>query len=618
MIQWLLHDALPRAEWIALLGDVIERWTREQPLVTTHAIPLDPGVLAGLLGRPLPLLIVTCGAEPDSRSLRLKLGPLDREAQSRLLAQLIGFDRDLAFRVEQMSEGNPGFAVQIVNHWLETACVVPSATGLRLAKGVTPEPPASLIQAHAARTDRLLTSPAPNEVHALEIAAMLGDRVARHTWEQACEMAWVDPGDVLARSIDAGVLASTDDRRDAHQFTHALFRQHLVGLADQGGRTARWCAAAADALEPDAPLALRASLLSRADRPAQAFEAQARHLIQLLSAGEVRHHDAFEVLRLLDAAATAAHPGRGEARRQARIWELTAWAARLRGEDSTEAAHKAHTAAACSGDPAALFDATVALAHLAMEAADTTKAIDLFELAARYAAAAEDPAHVWFCHQEIASANMTRGRWDLAAAHVAQQPTDLRVGHKVELELQRARVAWDHRDEDRFRTHLERASEEADRAGQRRPHIRIENLRGEMHRKAGRLDEAMRCYQRGLSDAVRLQLTFDRMLLLANVALTQALLSRFQEAHETVEELRRLDPPRMFRTFLNPLTVAARAGLGLPVDDAIAAVEHDVETLSVADLDIAVLLELAMGLVPEGPIHERLRALASIHRGGVR
>ncbi len=214
-------------------------------------------LLTGYDGQPLPLLVlgtVQTDALVDRTVVRqkleqltdlaatttLKLGPLSDKDQRQLIDRLLGLEDTLADRLVDTTGGNPLYAVQLIDDWVERDLLVVGPDGFHLADRKIEEVslPDDL---HAVFWDRLqklidrpLDGPASDTLLALEIAAVLGTEVSNVEWSTVCGDCGVRlPSRILEQMI-AGGLA--EQAPSGWRFTHQAFRQTIIENADRQKR----------------------------------------------------------------------------------------------------------------------------------------------------------------------------------------------------------------------------------------------------------------------------------------------------------------------------------------------------------------------------------------------
>jgi len=199
-----------------------------------------------------------------ARCERLRLGPLPPDAQSELIADLLGLAPPLARHVRERAAGNPLAAVLLVGDWVQGELLVPGSDGFEMIGGAPPEElPGDLHDLWLRRVDASLESLPEDALAALEIAATLGETVLDGEWSAALHAAGLDPGDDLVAALARGGLAQPGE--DGWEFVHGMLRETVLHRAREQGRAASWHRACALALTtlPSADPALRAERLGR-------------------------------------------------------------------------------------------------------------------------------------------------------------------------------------------------------------------------------------------------------------------------------------------------------------------------------------------------------------------
>jgi serine/threonine protein kinase/tetratricopeptide (TPR) repeat protein len=183
-------------------------------------------------------------------AMRLHVAPLPPKEHRALVEELLGLEGTLARLVEERTAGNPMFAVQLVGDWVQRGILVPGPRGFELRAGAEVTLPDNLYAAWATRIDDLLRDRPPSDRSALELAALLGQRVDRDEWSLACSMLRVEPSPDLVDALLSYRLAQLDDSAVAGtwMFAHTMLRESLERQAEEAGRAVRHHAAAAKML----------------------------------------------------------------------------------------------------------------------------------------------------------------------------------------------------------------------------------------------------------------------------------------------------------------------------------------------------------------------------------
>jgi tetratricopeptide (TPR) repeat protein len=172
----------------------------------------------------------------------LRLGVLSRAERTELVQRLLMLEGELAEQVEQRTGGNPLFAVQLVGDWVARGVLEVSDHGFVLAPGESARLPDDI---HGLWTERIarLREGDPGVRPALELAALLGQRIVDDQWRDACERGGrsVPPG--LVDELLGARLALSEP--DGWSFAHGMLRESLERSAVESGRATALHAACA-------------------------------------------------------------------------------------------------------------------------------------------------------------------------------------------------------------------------------------------------------------------------------------------------------------------------------------------------------------------------------------
>ncbi len=168
---------------------------------------------------------------------RLDVGPLDEHAHRELVADLLHLAPELAAHVAERTAGNPLFAVQLVGDWVQRRLLVLGPRGFELAPGADVRVPDALHEVWSSHIARLVASFERGAREALELAAVLGQRVALVEWRAACRLLLEDTS-LLPSLLGAMVRARLAERRadGSWSFGHGALRESLERGAREGGR----------------------------------------------------------------------------------------------------------------------------------------------------------------------------------------------------------------------------------------------------------------------------------------------------------------------------------------------------------------------------------------------
>ncbi|MBX2801816.1 MAG: protein kinase [Myxococcales bacterium] len=250
-------------------ADTFELVSQERPLVAwfddvqwgPHGLGLCLEVLGAQATRAFPCLMVLTmreeALEEDSSEARrldrlmevegatsVDVGPLDTTAHRQLVRTLLGFDDELAARVEERTQGNPLFAVQLVGSWVADGTLEAGPSGFRLKAGATVDLPDDLHEVWASLLARVLDVFADQAQTYLEVAACLGMEVDQEEWGRACD----DPEGLFVGRLpsDDALRGALVDRlldrrlvvggRHRWSFVHGMLRESLLRTAQDAGR----------------------------------------------------------------------------------------------------------------------------------------------------------------------------------------------------------------------------------------------------------------------------------------------------------------------------------------------------------------------------------------------
>ncbi len=184
---------------------------------------------------PLPL-VITSRTPLDwlEPRLELRLGPLDTEAMSELLDQLVGARLEPESRrvLLDRAAGNPFVLGELVAEARQRGGLVAGPAGLELTAEARAELPASLEGAVLARVDRL----EPELKSVLQMAAVLGREFTVVNLRRVCQGAGLDLTDQLPRLEQAGFLQTStrprtgwDDAGELYVFADGLVQEVVAG-----------------------------------------------------------------------------------------------------------------------------------------------------------------------------------------------------------------------------------------------------------------------------------------------------------------------------------------------------------------------------------------------------
>lgn len=266
VILWL-DDVQWSSDALNLAGALLEE-TGDLPLLVVMTAREE-----SLLNRPLEhALARNVAARENVRTI--SLSPLAEADTDKLVRKLLHLEGDLAEEVVSRSGGNPLFAIQIVDEWVEQGKLLVGLDGFELAPGAKVDVPSNIFQIWNERLHNLLRG--TEERVLLEVGAALGEQVDAHEWRDACKAYGTPvPREFMQRMMFAGLL-EVEDR--GWSFSHGMLRETLLKTARGANRWSAIHLACATMLEkryPKADYAVmerRSIHLLEADRLSNAIE----------------------------------------------------------------------------------------------------------------------------------------------------------------------------------------------------------------------------------------------------------------------------------------------------------------------------------------------------------
>ncbi len=495
--------------------------------------------------------------QPGARGLFVP--PLAPEDHSRLVRELLGLEPRLASRVEARTAGNPMFAVQLVGDWVQRGLLEPGGKGFVLKQGVPLTLPDDIHQVWKARIQRVMQGQSPTALHAIELAATLGQSVLVDEWRAACLEAGISfPERVLDSllghrlvRISLGKRSGRAPKQILWSFVHAMLRESLERSAREGGRARRHHLACANMLKKRYEGAkpgvaerigrhyLAASEFERAldpllraaeqRREASDFHA-ARVLIQrreeaIRALGgdglDVRLGDGWLLAAQMDLdqehpEAVARHIARIEKTARRHEWQrIQASAKRLKGDlaryrGDYSAADRLYQEAlpklALRHEARETAHCLRGLANVAWEQGRSQRTVELYERALELYEKEGDSYRQVSClvflghvAQQMGEASKARACFE-KAMELGRKHGHL-SGVSDALRGQGRVALYDDRDTDKALGFLRRAKTIIDRIGGKHAIVFFLNEAGELARRQGDLDRAARAYQKAMEKA---------------------------------------------------------------------------------------------------------------------
>jgi hypothetical protein len=258
------------AERYALLTRFVARYAQDRPVILwledAHVAADAIGFARHVLGvGSVPVLLVLT-ARTDAgrdearlaevmrhaRAQRITLGPLATADTRALVAELLVLDEAFAARLEERTQGNPAFAIQLVGDLVQRGLLVAGPRGFRVRPGAIPALPDDLHTVWTSRVERVLQGLPPAARARLERGAVLGREVDQDEWEEVCGYgalvggrvhdakalrAWQATAELLGVIVERLLaMRLVEETGNGWTFRDPLFRESLERSARDGDR----------------------------------------------------------------------------------------------------------------------------------------------------------------------------------------------------------------------------------------------------------------------------------------------------------------------------------------------------------------------------------------------
>ncbi len=391
-----------REEGYALVRRLLNRISRDRPTIvwlddvhwSKDSVAFARYIMENQAAEPVPALLLCTSRDealielPDMHAelqsltkLRgardMPIDVLEKRDRAALVRQLLGLEGRLAQMVEERTEGNPLFAVQLVGDWVQRGVLEVGTRGFVLRKGAEAILPNDLYQFWTARIERLLDGKQDLEP-ALQMAAVLSREVIAKEWIAACEQASVPVDvDVLGQLFRERLAAPLEDGN--WSFTHGVLRETFERRARESGRWSEYHRACVRMLRgeysPGVP-----SVQERIGRhlfDAGDYEEALEPLVAAAGARRVagEYVDAHQLLDLRDEAMSRAELPESD-ERWGQSWVLKSWVSSNQGRiaDAWTHSERAERAARHHRWRTTLPPALLGMAVAARERGDLAKA----------------------------------------------------------------------------------------------------------------------------------------------------------------------------------------------------------------------------------------------------
>ena len=166
------------------------------------------------------------------------LDELQQSDHRQLLEQVLPLDADLAESLTERTEGNPLFAIQLMEDWIDRGAVELDEDGFVVTDNEDIKLPTGIRQLWRRRLKRLVElypSQVRNDIRrSLELAATLGRDIDQREWEATCKEAdLMLPSDLPRRLGKHGLIEEADG---GWSFVHGLLVESLETMAQEDRR----------------------------------------------------------------------------------------------------------------------------------------------------------------------------------------------------------------------------------------------------------------------------------------------------------------------------------------------------------------------------------------------
>lgn len=471
---------------------------------------------------------------PNFAPIRIDALPAD-DFES-LVEELLFLTGNLARHLRERAAGNPLYAVQLVGDWVERGLLEPTPKGFRLRRESDIELPRDLFEVWRGRMERAWADQSEDEIRAVQLAAVLGNRIDRDEFVDALVKAELPAPTGLLDSLSAHGLVR--QAPEGWSFGHTMFRETVVAAVPADLR-ARLHAICADMLEARASKG-DAAIADRRARHLLAAGRREEALQPLLQAAESHvllgeYTEAHGLLDLWETAIGEVGDGDGDPRRvegllvraetHRRCWELESCEAAATAALGVANSHNLYRSRA---------EALFILGHVARLRRDFESAEErIFEALGIF---------------EVLDEFRGKARALRAAAVVAREQSQF--SRAVDCYEKALNLFWTLNEEgevadcvcglghvyrtlqryDKAKSHYAEAREIALRIGNPHQGAEYTNGLGEIARYRGELDEAERLYRSAHATMSRIG-SRDAIVPQLNLSLTLLLRRKFEDAH---------------------------------------------------------------------------------------
>ncbi len=250
------------------------------------------------------------------RVTKMALKALAPKAHAELVHALLPLSPSLAQQVQARTAGNPLFAIELVDDWIQRGLLDAGPKGFVLKEDTRPTLPDDIYALWVSRLRTALGGMPPTAHKSLFIAATLGHHIDEREWLAACQHSNTTPPPTLLSKLYQHNLARQTP--DGWRFEHRMLAEALLRQTDElrfAAQAHTSCAWALNHIHPAPDLTTTERLgthLQRAGQPHQAFDALSNAIEGHIYAGS--YHRALELHAecqgLLDALALPEHDAR--------------------------------------------------------------------------------------------------------------------------------------------------------------------------------------------------------------------------------------------------------------------------------------------------------------------
>ena len=177
---------------------------------------------------------------------KLQVEPLDETTIRQLVEDALYLEPSAAYEVARRSGGNPLHAMEVVGQWIERDWLHVGDHGYALRDDASPEDSGDWMQMWSSVVDWLVDGDQDRR-QALELGAILGERIQRPVWEHAAQLIGTEVSEELVDTLLERKYVY--DTPQGLVFTQNMLREALYASAREHQRWEKMCHACASALD---------------------------------------------------------------------------------------------------------------------------------------------------------------------------------------------------------------------------------------------------------------------------------------------------------------------------------------------------------------------------------